>query len=114
MILVFQIAAGIVIAAIVIFLAYALLLNWVADEPARRQARETAARYKDEQRKLKQEKRAYFLQNPSAALNTWWLNNRPFRRYLAVYLLIVIIVLGWIILGEEGLLPSFLQRLWNG
>jgi hypothetical protein len=49
MMLVVQIAAGIVVSVFVLFISYGLFLDWAENEPARRQARKTAAQKKEEQ-----------------------------------------------------------------
>ena len=39
---------------------------------------------------------------------------KRFFGVLVVYLLVVFLGIGYIILADESLLPSFLQRLWDG
>jgi len=113
MVVVFQIAAGIVIAVLVLFLAYALLLNWAAAEPERRQSKTRALQIKEEERRLKQEQRAYYSQNPLERLKWWWSQIlKPFFIWLTLLFLVSFLLIGFISLGEENLLPSFIQRYW--
>ena len=105
--LVLQIAAGIVLALVILVIApliFSAILQFFADE--RRSVEKI--REENEQRKSAEK------QDPSLK---WKRRRKTLKNYsivLAAYLLVCSLLIGYIVLASEGLLPSFLQRLWDG
>lgn len=107
MILVLQIAAGIVLALVIVVIApliFSAILQFFADD----RRRVEKIREEKEQRKSAEK------QDPSLK---WKRRRKTLKSYitaLAANLLVLSLLLGYIMLASEGLLPSFLQRLWDG
>ena len=107
MMLVLQIAAGIVLALVIVVVAplvFSAILQAFADDRRRVEKR----REEKEQRKSAEK------QDPSLK---WKRRRKTLKTYitaLAAYLLFCTLLLGYVVLASQGLLPSFLQRLWDG
>jgi heme exporter protein D len=107
MMLVLQIAAGIVLALMIVVivpLIFSAILQGFADN----RRRVEKIREENEERKYAEE------QEPSLK---WKRRRKTLKTYvtaLAAYLLGCFLLVGYIVLASEGLLPSFLQRLWDG
>ena len=107
MMLVLQIAAGIVLALVIIVVAplvFSVILQAFADDRRR----------VEKMKKEKELRKSAEKQDPSLK---WKRRRKTLKTYitaLVVYLLVVFLGIGYIVLADLALLPSFLQRLWDG